>query len=72
MPRMPNATRMVRPGRTQMLQLRKTNRGDVMRYTGKCVCGATLEDAWNPDLKIVFKNCFKCFQIYERFIGKEF
>lgn len=43
-----------------------------MGYTGKCVCGNELADAWNPDLKIVFKNCFKCFPIYESMIGKEF
>jgi hypothetical protein len=42
----------------------------MARYKGKCVCGEDLEDAWNPDLKIRFKNCFKCFPYYERYEGR--
>jgi hypothetical protein len=45
--------------------------GTMARYTGKCVCGEDLEDAWNPDLKIRFKNCFRCFPYYERYVGQD-
>jgi hypothetical protein len=42
----------------------------MARYTGKCVCGEGLEDAYNSDLGIVFKNCFKCFPHYDRYKGE--
>lgn len=36
----------------------------MAKYTGVCVCGNKLEPAYNPELKVKFMNCFKCFPIY--------
>jgi len=42
-----------------------------MRYTGKCVCGTTLEEAYSSELDAVFMNCFTCFPFYEKRGGQQ-
>jgi hypothetical protein len=37
-----------------------------VRDTGRCVCGARLEPAWNWEGCFEFNNCFECFPNFAR------